>query len=128
MIEVPEEFLKLENPIRPNANQALKAKIQELEARIKRLNSNDSMSELTDNSLEEVNQALRSKIVDLEETIRQLRSKPGTNTPKTSNTEISLLNEIIGLMKENDFYETDSELFEIGKDLVFYVKKKDKVN
>lgn len=39
--------LKLENPIRPNANQALKAKI-------KRLDSNDCVFELTNNSLKEI--------------------------------------------------------------------------
>jgi len=130
IIDVPEEFLKLENPVRPNANQALKAKIVELESRIINLGSNDCVSDSTNNSLEEVNQALRSKILDLEETVKQLQSRLDNSIPTTKppNLEQSLFNKIIKLMNGNEIYETDNELFEVGKDLVFYLKKKDKGN
>ena len=64
-----------------------------------------------------INQSLKERIAELEETISQLRAKSEEGVKQ------SLFAQIKQLMDGNDEYETEKEMFSLGKNIIFYAKK-----
>ncbi|KAJ3129517.1 hypothetical protein HK100_008543 [Physocladia obscura] len=89
VIDVPDKWMKMVNPMRANINQSMKERIFELEETVKRLQS-------------ELNHT----------------NNPDFEKMSVIEIKNSLLDKIKQLMNGNEYFETDSELFLVDGNLI----------